>query len=100
MRLIDADALLLSEVKRCGSIPTIGSGYYSEMSFKQVLNNAPTVDADPVVHGRWITITEKDTFGYTYKTKCSNCEFVDKHFCKSLYCPNCGANMDGGNEDG
>ena len=48
-RLIDANALLMNEVKRCGSIPTIGSGYLNETSFKRILDDAPTVDAVEVV---------------------------------------------------
>ena len=48
-RLIDANALLQSEVKRCGCIPSIGSGYNNETSFRLILEQAPTVDAVEVV---------------------------------------------------
>ena len=51
----------------------------------KALKEAPTVDAVPVVHGRWIE-------GKTLE-KCSICGkkgFPDWH-----YCPNCGAKMDG-----
>ena len=51
--------------------------------------NAPTVDAVEVVHGRWLE-------GKTLE-KCSICG--KKGFPDWNYCPNCGAKMDGGNED-
>ena len=48
-RLIDADALLRSEIQRCGCVPLIGSGYNDETSFKLILDKTPTVDAVEVV---------------------------------------------------
>ena len=57
----------------------------------------PTVDAVEVVHGRW---------KYYHKQNiavCTNCSFernLDADFGKAVSCPNCGAKMDGGNEDG
>ena len=96
VRLIDANALLQSEIKRCGSIPTIGSGYINETSFKRILEEAPTVDALEVVHGRWVKCKDWD-----YDYKCSVCEGyagedVDgDHYKLTPYCPNCGAKMDG-----
>ena len=54
------------------------------------LDEAPTVEAEPVVHGRWIEGKSLE--------KCSICG--KKGFPEWRYCPNCGAKMDGGNEDG
>lgn len=72
----------------------------------------PTVDAVEVVHGRWIY--EEDTvMRWTTKAICSACKCVvahnvelsheygrENHEKRNKYCPNCGAKMDGGNEDG
>ncbi len=62
--------------------------------------DAPTVDAVEVVHGRWIGK------GGLYQGECSVCGYMtfDKtaEWARSYwhYCPNCGAKMDGdGNED-
>ena len=60
----------------------------------------PTVDAVEVVHGEWeMGLDEGD---YDYGT-CSVCGYNEYNaFCCLLphnYCPNCGAKMDGGNED-
>ena len=68
--------------------------------FERLLKEAPTVDAVEVVHGRWIMgVDEGD---YEYGT-CSVCGYNEYNaFCCLLphnYCPNCGAKMDGGNED-
>lgn len=55
----------------------------------------PTEDVAPVVHGRW------DENGY-----CVNCGrhapswSIFSCYCKTNYCPNCGAKMDGGGENG
>ena len=68
---------------------------------------APTVDAVEVVHGRWLYDSGSG------KYFCSACDEEALSFkkdtlyggdlyevCLTDYCPNCGAKMDGGNEDG
>lgn len=65
-----------------------------------LVNNRPAVDAEPVRHGTWEmcrkTIkTDFATLTGTYPTcsLCGHAEFgVDK---STPYCPNCGARMDG-----
>lgn len=102
MRLVDADAL---------SLPMIGDGdmqgrYTATMGYRgqgrvlavahelyrRMIAEATTVDAVPVVHGRWIL---KETCGpNTKKFHCSVCNKVPKSLCTETYCPNCGAKMD------
>ena len=59
----------------------------------------PRADAVEVVHGRWITRIQ------SYGTpKCSVCGWCipyseDSRLDATNYCPNCGAKMDGGNEE-
>ena len=58
--------------------------------------NAPTIKAEPVRHGRWIK-QASDMFD------CSECgESIYWIFsakkCSYGYCPNCGVKMDGGDE--
>ena len=63
---------------------------------RQFIKGMPTVDAVEVVHGEWgeiYTCHGERLWGY----KCSQCEQDNPN--KSNYCPNCGAKMDGGNED-
>ena len=102
-RLIDANALKerairVSTVKRLGNkvhcyIKAVGT---------HEIDKAPTVDAVEVVHGRWI---EKVDMVESYLADCTEV-FYECSVCEtanigeSPYCPNCGAKMDGGNEDG
>ena len=71
-------------------------GRKSLMVMLEILKNQPTIEAEPVVHGRWImrggkrycsvcqaragVTRDTDDFWYTVGT---------------TYCPNCGAKMDG-----
>lgn len=57
------------------------------------VSRAKKVDAVEVVHGKWIRRHNE--------TKCSKCKFIYySNHDDFNYCPNCGAKMDGGAEDG
>lgn len=62
-------------------------------SIKNFLRNRPTVDAEPVRHGRWNIIN--DGRGGEL-LECSNCLYTFRRLFPRYYCPNCGAKMDGG----
>lgn len=56
----------------------------------RMIDDAPTADVAPVVHGRWID----DGSGIII---CPECERgYNLHAKYTHYCPNCGAKMDGG----
>lgn len=58
--------------------------------------NAPTVDVEPVRHGRWgaCKIVGYDGLHAVYATPCSECgEYTHEYY--KPFCPNCGAKMDG-----
>lgn len=60
---------------------------------KTLLMRQPAADVAPVVHGRWLD----NGIPGSMLRGCSVCGFT----CGSsrfLYCPNCGARMNGGNE--
>jgi len=71
---------------------------------EQMLGDIPTADVAEVRHGEWI---EEQAQHVVYRLK--NRAFWVKYTCpfcgkkngryKSNYCPNCGARMDGGNND-
>ena len=48
-RLIDADAFLAREIKRCHCVPSVGSGDRDYESLKLLLQQEPTIDAVRVV---------------------------------------------------
>lgn len=77
MRLIDADAL---PIKFDGHIVSV---------WKNDIDNAPTVDAEPVRHGHW----EKTITWWIYCSVCGS-EPPNECNCPTPYCPNCGAKMD------
>lgn len=62
---------------------------------KRLIHEIPSVDAAPVVHGRW----ENNKNEYP---ECTNCGYMPAYdpaiddINYSPYCPNCGAKMDGG----
>lgn len=60
-----------------------GTGTY----FEKLLNELPSVEAVPVVHGRLTKIGEEFVY------QCSVCH--GKMMYKGAYCPNCGAKMEG-----
>ena len=59
------------------------------------IDNAPTVDAVEVVHGRWEP--RQDVIGFVRCSVCHDCNIYDDWADgkKWNYCPNCGAKMDG-----
>ena len=89
MRLIDADAL----INDSGNFIIIGAGDNICIDISDIAK-APTIEAEPVKHGRWEWDTE-DIY------RCTVC--YEKVHVKEVmgrpdweYCPNCGAKMDGG----
>lgn len=86
---------LLKELDHAFHTDTIGK--------KDVINliiNLPAADVAPVRHGQWIT--EFDDLGWLKHT-CTVCGYVkrtDVHVSLGWnYCPNCGAKMDGAEND-
>ncbi len=60
-----------------------------------ILQQQPTIEAEPVRHGRWIEETEPDENG-NVTAMCNQCYHTDEH-CKNIkppYCWYCGARMD------
>lgn len=96
MRTIDADAL---KDKARELIPNYHASVVMNLFdlIDNLADNMPTVDAEPVRHGRWIN------GGYACgETEwiCSECGFSEWRTSNSRmkFCMNCGARMDGGDE--
>ena len=56
---------------------------------QKCIDEAPTIEAEPVRHGRWELADEQEPRRYG----CSECKRLAWDI--SNYCPNCGARMDG-----
>ena len=83
MRLIDADALL----------KYILSGRWKlEAQTSEILRiqNAPTIEARPVVYARWEICSDG------YYPYCSACKSEPPSGKMTKFCPECGADMRGG----
>lgn len=71
-------------------------------NIKELINAIPAADVAPVVHGKWIV-----RFDGPYKRRRCYCSHSGKHNGvggiaqnqEKPYCPNCGAKMDGGDND-
>lgn len=50
----------------------------------------PTIDAEPVKHGRWVHFKQHDLNAVL----CSVCDYAFARLHPANYCPNCGAKMD------
>lgn len=90
-RLIDADALIekLVKIEQAGSALKWGIELEPLIAIRTVgkmVQAMPTVDAALVKHGRWVT-------------SCSLCGVSTWPDIETKYCPNCGAQMDGGEDD-
>lgn len=97
MRLIDADALelepdennamngVLFVVRRQGGGRTIAM---VQSALKKMIENAPTIDAAPVVYGYW-----EYPAGISHETTatCSVCRRRIKLGTYNFYCPACGS---------
>ena len=69
---------------------------------RKIMVEAPTVDAAPVVHARWINFPECLGYDGAYSDEhivCSACHsvwnIIDNETDRFDCCPNCGAKMDG-----
>lgn len=95
MRLIDADEAI--EKTEClfkalnSTEDFMGIGYNHGVGDSiAIIKNAPTIEAEPVKHGRWKKIGHIE---HTWLvSKCSECGYqtIDA----GNYCTNCGAKMD------
>ena len=89
MRLIDADALK-TKIQKIKA-ETLEHGFAPESVCGDILlnflDNAPTIEAKPVVHAHWAEIAN----GFMV---CSHCEESVEENRKYSYCPICGAQMD------
>lgn len=95
MRLIDADALI-------EKLSTFNDRVHGDTHFicgiesaKEIIQNEPTVDAEPVRHGKWIKADSQQYFRKHYPCfTCSECGYRKDSQKKWNYCPFCGARMD------
>lgn len=87
MRLINADALETHEIYE---------GEWVRVVYADDIDNAPTIEAEPVIHAKWIFRPDHS------ECACTNCNFkiYGRPYQNTYlivpynYCPNCGAKME------
>lgn len=84
------DLIRRSEIERALESSGVTKGF----AIRRVISSIPAVDAVPVVHAYW-TRVDYEPIGHDYI--CSECN--DKNDRASLWCPDCGARMDGRREE-
>lgn len=100
MRIIDAEALEHSikswycDSERCNNYDGVMCRACHIDDALSEIDSAPTVDAEPVRHGRWV----QHKGGYSDHYECTVCGKGIVLTAKFRYCPNCGAKM-GGDEN-
>lgn len=100
MRLIDADALIETGKEYCDD-----DIIYDQTIFYNLVAFAPTVEAVPVKHGRWIPTHDRGMFSHPYSITyvCSECGYSFYTLAgmppKTKYCCECGAKMDEVNDE-
>ena len=98
MKLIDADALdvLLKDCIARYKFVTepIGIIRSDEINIIRnlIIEQMPTIDAVPVVHGTWVHLANSNCDDFY---RCSECKDTWLGIGGYNYCPNCGAKMDG-----
>ena len=112
MRLINADEILLNDESEYtktmlevdDTVKTIITAVHNNI--QTLIQKALTIDAEIVRHGKWEkvkcnTILDKAVFSHALKcSECGKWKFENLLITqKFYYCPNCGAKMDGGEED-
>lgn len=86
MRAIDADAMRQNWLEN-GQNEYV----YDTNAVLDSIDAQPTIEAEPVRHGRWIERSDKDIISMTHPYVCNLCGRVE--MMKEPYC-NCGAKMD------
>lgn len=101
-RLTDADAIM--EALNIFNDKVNGNEHFLNgiETAKEIIDNAPTIEAEPVRRGRWkmtlrympaseISDTASQSF---YFAECSVCGWQRRFSEKYKWCPHCGARMD------
>ena len=95
MRLIDADAVI-ADVKK-NNQTNFDKQDWTSRNVCTLLIGAPTIDAVPVVRGKWIIHKPFDSGRHNCNEciECSVCGTWFGHDCYEIsnFCPNCGADI-------
>ena len=101
--LISREVILRDKVWLCGGYvgDDYAAGYMDALDkVETLIRNTPAVEAEPVIHARWISeiVKKPDWKGqereYYQPHSCSHCHTADPRRGESRFCSECGAIMD------
>ena len=93
MRLIDADAV--GSIENLDNYSAFAAGLGTVRDVQDVLIDAPTIDAEPVVHAHWVkSFVPYESSGVVPEWHCSACRVIRRYFSSSAQYCCCGAKMD------
>lgn len=85
-------------IKREAAIEAVKHAWAKGLEPSQYIENIPAANVAPVVHGHWNYRCPTDGVSYRYCSKCLSIVYDGLYVSKN-YCPNCGARMDGGEDN-
>lgn len=101
----------LHEAGGCDATDEWSKGYDAGITEAiDIIDNIPTADVAPIVHGRWLWMTKKEaasysSLGFVVDSENWRCSQCNKHGAgrwwarDNKFCPNCGAKMDESEEE-
>lgn len=96
---IEREALRAEALRITGQDEFAFDNCYPWWQFSKCIKEAPAADVAEVVHGRWILLGKNEhDYETSVEEKCSLCgRYVYRYDTEPQdnYCPNCGAKMDG-----
>lgn len=97
---------MAEHIERAAAIDAVSEVYYdtpdvnlSVEKFEAAINAIPAADVAPVVHGQWEWLGPNRLVADCMCGTCSACKVRSKYIVNTMLCPNCGAKMDGGDND-
>lgn len=80
-----------------GCTVVLQSQSFTSADIEALVNDIPAANVRPVVHEKWEIVTGSN--GKEYMV-CTNCRVTQNLTALFTFCPNCGAQMDGGDSNG
>ncbi len=90
-------------IRKLGSIPALCKHPNLQALCEEWAKSIPAADVVEVVHGEWIEQANPGQFDFRDTwVRCSNCNYLTTAVWSHShqFCPNCGAKMDGGADNG
>lgn len=97
-------------INNVGSVIGYPEDIYADVAQNRIdiwIDNVPTADVQEVKHGKWVDIKIPANYSNEVQYQSAKCSVCKRYhttpylymYYEHNYCPNCGARMDGGNNE-